>query len=192
MGSLGVERMEVTDDTIELTIVDTGLGNVVEEVVITDVAVAAFDEDVVVGSKGLTTEESVDRIELKSGVEVFDDETRLDELDTRVKLLVGAIGVTTTDEVVAGGSFGDVRRVEELLVTKDVLETLGLVTVDELVGRTTEVLLVSLGVVAEVDVLVKRGKELLRTLLVVLATLLATPADEEAAQLLGLSLFSCS
>ncbi|KUJ17327.1 uncharacterized protein LY89DRAFT_51219 [Mollisia scopiformis] len=67
IGSLVVvERTEDRDEMIELRTVETGLGTVADEEVseVVGAFVVTADEDDVVGSIGLTTEETVDRVEL--------------------------------------------------------------------------------------------------------------------------------
>lgn len=96
----------------------------------------------------------------------------------------------------------DGRVTEVLLVSFEDVPVADVLRLDTLVGvlmeNMMEVLLVdTLEVeidadVVRVGVLVVSGREVLRTLLVVLDILLATPADEEAAQLVGVSLFNCS
>lgn len=94
-----------------------------------------------------------------------------------------------------------VETTEVLLVTFEVVPVTDVlrlgILVGVLTGMMTEELLVVFGVEIDTDVvrmgvLVAIGKEVLKTLLAVLDTLLRIPAAEEAAQFIGASLFNCS
>lgn len=143
------EMIDDSVDTMELMIVDTGLGTVVEEEGITEV-VAAFEVDVkeeLVGARTVVVSAASPPFVAEV---VFVDVTvplvegfgaMIEDTDDRMELMIvdTGLGVVTEDDVVVRAFEDEVREeVGSTRVVEDAEDTMGLITVDTGLGTVAE------------------------------------------------------